>query len=81
MSVAAEKIAEMLALPVEDRALLAHQLIASLDETVDTDSEANWREVLERPSREIETGQVHGRPVAEAVRDIRAKLHAGKLPS
>ena len=81
MSVAAEKIAEVLALPVQDRAFLAHQLIASLDSVVDVDAETQWREVIDRRSREIEEGQVRCRPVTETVRDIRAKLHAHREPS
>ena len=81
MSVAAEKIAEVLALPVQDRAFLAHQLIASLDNVVDADAEAHWRDTIDRRSREIEEGQVNCRPVAETIRDIRAKLHARREPS
>lgn len=81
MSVAADKIAEVLALPVQDRAFLAHQLIASLDNVVDLDAEKQWRDAIDRRSREIEEGQVKCRPVAETVRDIRAKLHARREPS
>jgi putative addiction module component (TIGR02574 family) len=81
MSVAAEKIAEVLALPVQDRAFLAHHLIASLDNVVDADAEAQWREVIDRRSREIEEGQVQCRPVVETLRDIRAKLDARRQPS
>jgi putative addiction module component (TIGR02574 family) len=81
MSVAAEKIAEVLALPVQDRAFLAHQLIASLDNVVDLDAETQWRDAIDRRSREIEEGQVGCRPVTETVRDIRAKLHARREPS
>ena len=81
MSVTAEKIAEVLALPEQDRAYLARRLIASLDDTVDADAEAQWRDTIDRRSREIEEGKVTCRPVEEAVRDIRAKLHAGRQPS
>ena len=81
ISVAAEKIAEVLALPAQDRAFLAHQLIASLDNVVDADAETQWRETIDRRSREIEDGQVQCRPVAETVQDIRAKLHARRQPS
>ncbi len=81
MSVTAEKVPEVLALPEQDRAYLARQLIASLDDTVDADAETLWSEVLDRRSREIEEGEVTCRPVAEAVRDIRARLHAGRQPS
>jgi putative addiction module component (TIGR02574 family) len=81
MSVAAEKVAEVLALPMQDRAFLAHQLIASLDDSADIDAETQWRDVIDRRSREIEEGQVACRPVAEAIREIRAKLHAGRQSS
>jgi putative addiction module component (TIGR02574 family) len=81
MSVSAEKVAEVLALPAQDRAYLANQLLSSLDDTVDADAEAQWQEVIERRSREIEEGKVTCRPVEETVRDIRAKLHARRQPS
>ena len=81
MSVIAEKVAEMLALPQSDRAYLARQLIASLDDTVDADAETEWQEVIDRRSREIEEGKVTCRPMEETVRDIRAQLHARRQPS
>jgi putative addiction module component (TIGR02574 family) len=81
MSIAAEKVAEVMALPQQDRAYLAHQLISSLDDTVDADAEQHWEEAIDRRSREIETGKVHCRPVEETVRDVRAKLHARRQPS
>ncbi len=76
MSVAAEKIAEVLALPISDRAFLAYQLIASLEDTVDADAEAQWNEVIDRRSREMAEGRVDIRPEEEVIRDIRAKLNA-----
>ncbi len=76
MSVAAEKIAEVLALPASDRAFLAHQLIASLDDTTDADAAAQWNEVIDRRSREMAEGRVDARPEEDVIRDIRAKLHA-----
>lgn len=81
MSVTAEKVAEVLALPEQDRAYLAHQLIASLEDAVDADAETQWNEVIDRRSREIEEGKVTCRPVEETVRDIRGKLHARCQPS
>jgi putative addiction module component (TIGR02574 family) len=71
----------MLALPQSDRAYLARELIASLDDTVDADAETEWQKVIDRRSREIEEGKVSCRPVTEVVRDIRAKLHARRQPS
>jgi putative addiction module component (TIGR02574 family) len=76
MSIAAEKVAEVLALPEEDRAFLARQLIASLDDTVDPDAETQWQEVIDRRSREMAEGRVDARPEEEVIRDIRRKLHA-----
>ena len=81
MSVTAEKVAEVLALPEQDRAYLAHELIASLDDTVDADAEAQWQEVIDRRSREIEEGKVRCRPVEDIIRDVRSKLHARRRPS
>ncbi len=81
MGIAAEKVAEVLALPARDRAYLARQLIASLDDTVDADAETQWQEVIDRRSREIEEGKVSCRPVEHVVRDIRDKLHARRQPS
>ncbi len=81
MSVSAEKVAEVLALPEPERAYLARRLIASLDDIVDADAETQWQQVIDRRSREIEKGRVKCRPVEETVRDIRAKLHARRQPS
>jgi len=78
MSIAAEKMAEVLALPEQDRAFLARQLIASLDDTVDADAETQWQEVIERRSREMAEGRVDARPEEEMIRDIRAKLDAAR---
>jgi putative addiction module component (TIGR02574 family) len=76
MSIAVEKVAEVLALPEQDRAFLAHQLIASLDNIVDADAETQWHEVIDRRSREMAEGRVDARPEEEVIRDIRTKLHA-----
>jgi putative addiction module component (TIGR02574 family) len=72
MNVTAEKIAEVLALPEQDRAYLAHQLITSLD----ADAEAQWNEVIDRRSRELTEGRVDARPEEEMIAGIRTKLHA-----
>ncbi|MBE7502533.1 MAG: addiction module protein [Verrucomicrobiales bacterium] len=81
MSVTAEKVAEVLALSEQDRAYLARQLIASLEDTVDADAGAQWNEVVDRRSREIEQGKVTCRPVEETVRNFRAGLPARRQPS
>ena len=76
MSIAAEKVAEVLTLSEQDRAYLARQLIVSLDGTVDADAEAQWSEVIDRRSREMADGRVDVRSEEEVIGDIRAKLHA-----
>jgi len=76
-----EKVAEVLALPEEDRAFLARELIASLDHYQDPDAETAWEEVIERRSREIDQGQVTCQPVDETLKEIRAKLNAGRQSS
>lgn len=81
MSMTGEKVAEVLALPEEDRAYLAHQLIASLDTAVEADAEAEWLDVIDRRSCEIEEGRVRCRPVQESLREVRAQLHAPRQPS
>ena len=81
MSIAAEKVAEVLALPEEDRAFLARKLIASLDNAVDEDAETQWLEVIDRRSLEIDQGNVTCQPMEKVVQDIRTKLHARRQPS
>ena len=76
MSIAADKMAEVLAWPEQDRAFLARQLIASLDETVEPDAETQWDEVIDRRSREMAEGRVDARLEEDMIRDIRTKLHA-----
>ena len=81
MSIAAEKVAEVLALPEEDRAFLARQLIASLDDTEEGDAETQWNEVIDRRSREMAEGKADARPEEEMLRDLRTRLRARHSPS
>jgi putative addiction module component (TIGR02574 family) len=81
MSITAEKVAEIMALPQEDRAYLAQKLIASLDDTVDEDAEEQWNEVIDRRSREMEGGRVDMRPEDEVIKEIHSKLHARRQTS
>ncbi len=76
MSIAAEKVAEVMALPEQDRAYLARQLIASLDDAVDADAEEQWNEVIDRRSREMSEGRTDTGSEEEVIREIRAKLNA-----
>jgi putative addiction module component (TIGR02574 family) len=81
MNIAAETMAEVLALPEKDRAYLARQLIASLDDAVDADAEEQWNEVIDRRSREMAAGPVAARSEEEVIADIRHKLHARRQTS
>lgn len=81
MSIAAEKLAEVLAWPEQDRAFLARQLIASLDETVEPEAETEWNEVIDRRSREMAQGRVDTRSEEEMIQNVRAKLHARRPAS
>jgi hypothetical protein len=65
---------ELLGLPVAQRALLAKQLIASLDETEVEGVEALWIREAEARYAEIESGEVECRPADEALRDARKNL-------
>jgi hypothetical protein len=65
---------ELLGLPAEQRALLAKQLIASLDETEMEDVEALWVREAEARYAEIENGIVECQPVEEALKEAREKL-------
>ena len=63
-----------LALEREQRASLANQLIASLDEQVEEDAAAAWLEVIERRVREVESGEVECRPIEEVLGRLRQRL-------
>jgi hypothetical protein len=81
MSIAAEKLAEVLAWPEQDRAFLARKLIASLDETAEPEAETEWNEVIDRRSREMAQGRVDTRSEEEMIQNVRAKLHARRQAS
>jgi len=57
---------ELLQLPTDQRAELAHFLIQSLDEGTEADVEAAWDAELARRMGEIDRGEAHGEP-AETV--------------
>jgi hypothetical protein len=70
-----EKIAiELLGLPATKRALLAKQLIASLDESEVRNVEALWIKEAEARYAEVGAGEVECRPVTDALREAREKL-------
>ena len=62
-----------LSLSVKERAALAHTLITSLDEKVDTEIEVAWDKEIEARIQRIESGQTTERDAFEVLDEIRAK--------
>ncbi len=62
-----------LSLSVNDRAKLAHELIISLDEEIDSDVDNAWEAEIYRRVNEIKNGTAKGRPAEEVLSEIRAK--------
>jgi putative addiction module component (TIGR02574 family) len=63
-----------LSLPRDERAWLAEELIASLNEHRDAEIEAAWAAEIERRIAEVESGQAETVSWEEASARIRAKL-------
>ena len=71
MSVKLEKVMEEAkALSANDRALLAHCLISSLDKTQDDNVDAAWTSLTEQRLIELESGEAQG----VSWDDIKSKL-------
>ncbi len=51
-----EVFSTALALPARERARLAHELLASLDDTTDPDAVEVWAAEIERRAREVQAG-------------------------
>ncbi len=64
-------LAEALKLPSNERAEVAEQLIASLDEAPDADVEEAWQEEVQRRLGQIERGEVNTIPWEEVQRRLR----------
>ncbi len=62
---------EALKLTVNERAEVAEQLIASLDEAPDTDAEQAWQEEIQRRLQQIDRGEVKTIPWEEVQRRLR----------
>jgi len=58
----------------DERALLAHNLIVSLDDvTEDNQYETAWNIEIEKRVRDIKNGKAKGRPAEEILSEIKAK--------
>ena len=64
-----------LALPENERAELAGNLLSSLDTTVDQDVDAAWQEEVVRRLKEVQSGKVKTLPWEEVQQKGRKLLH------
>jgi putative addiction module component (TIGR02574 family) len=67
-------VSEVMKLSPKERARLAEELIASLDDHSDPDSERLWLEEAERRLDELLSGKVKAIPAEEAFRRARSSL-------
>jgi putative addiction module component (TIGR02574 family) len=70
-SLVEELSAKASALPPEERARLAEKLLASLQETADTDIDVAWGEEIQRRIAEIENGTAKLVPAEEVFAEVR----------
>ncbi len=74
MSVLLDKMTNaVLSLPKNDRAKLAHELIVSLDDQIDSDVNNAWEKEINRRVKEIKEGTAKGRPAEQILAEIKAK--------
>jgi putative addiction module component (TIGR02574 family) len=74
MTEMAEKLkAELLRLPIEDRAELAYYLVCSLDDQGDAESESAWQSELERRWHDMERDAAAGKPFEQVFSELRKK--------
>ena len=66
--------ADAMKLPLRDRVQLAQRLVSTLDEEVETDTEASWFAEAERRLEELRSGKVEGIDSEEAFRSAREAL-------
>jgi putative addiction module component (TIGR02574 family) len=66
--------ADTMKLPLRDRVQLAQRLVCTLDDEVETDTEALWFAEAERRLEELRGGKVEGIDADEAFRNAREAL-------
>jgi len=69
---------DLLALPTDSRASLAHALIESLDDEVDQDAEVLWRDEIRRRDAEVKSGRAVLKPAEQVLREARERLRCMK---
>lgn len=61
-------------LDAQSRANLAEKLLRSLDDLSEAESDALWAEEAERRDAEMDRDATTGRPAADVLRDLRARM-------
>jgi putative addiction module component (TIGR02574 family) len=61
-------------LPIQDRALLAQHLIASIDPGEDIDAEAAWLEEAERRYQAYRQGKLTAKPSDQVFQEVKSQL-------
>ncbi|HEX5443445.1 MAG TPA: addiction module protein [Pirellulales bacterium] len=75
MSIANDLLHQVLALPQQERAAMAHQILLSLElDDFDEDAEAAWAAEIEARLDSIERGDFVAYDAREALEDIRKQL-------
>jgi putative addiction module component (TIGR02574 family) len=73
---------ELMALPHDERARLAHELLVSLHEEEAKLSpeqwEAEWIEEVRRREQDLREGRTRAYPTEEVMREVREKLRDGR---
>jgi putative addiction module component (TIGR02574 family) len=74
MAATIEKLTqEALVLPERERAELAHRILLSLEDTVETGVEEAWETEIAKRVERIKQGKAKGRPAEDVFRDIRTR--------
>jgi putative addiction module component (TIGR02574 family) len=71
-----ELLAEVLKLPLQERAALAAEVLASMDGEVDADVEAAWLAEIERRGRRVLAGESQGIPWEQVSARIEKRLRS-----
>lgn len=64
---------DALILPEKERAELAHRILLSLEDTVETGVEEAWETEIAKRVERIRRGSAKGRPAEKVFHDIRAR--------
>ena len=66
--------ADAMKLPLRERVQLAQRLVSTIDDEVESDTEALWFAEAERRLEELRSGKVQGIPAEEAFQSAREAL-------